>query len=226
MKTISRMDVRLCIEEVGIVPAIRPAIRTSGADDARFAAEAVDSAGIPIAEINMRVPGAINVISDLAKRRPEMIVGADVLDLETARRCVDAGARFLTSPGLLLQVVEFAMKKDVVVLPGALTPTEVITALKAGADFIKVFPCSQVGGAGYIKALKGALPEASLIASGGVNQQTAVNFIIAGATALGIGAELIPQEALQWRKEEQICELARRFLGMVKDGRAERIGRR
>jgi 2-dehydro-3-deoxyphosphogluconate aldolase/(4S)-4-hydroxy-2-oxoglutarate aldolase len=220
----NKMDVRLCIQQIGIVPAIRPAMRATASDDARFAAEAIYRAGIPIAEISMIVPGAIDVISHLAKNFPEMIVGADVLDLETARRCVDAGARFLTSPGFIVQVVEFALKKDVVVFPGALTPTEVLTAGKAGADFIKVFPCSQVGGASYIKALNASIHQASLIASGGVNQQTAVNFIRAGATALGIGADLIPQEALQWRKEEQIRELARRFLGMVDAGRAERAG--
>jgi 2-dehydro-3-deoxyphosphogluconate aldolase/(4S)-4-hydroxy-2-oxoglutarate aldolase len=218
----NKMDVRLCIENIGIVPAIRVATRASAPDDARFAAETVFSAGIPIAEINMTVPGGINVIAHLAKAFPEMVVGADVLDLETARRCLDVGAKFLTSPGLILEIVEFALKKDVVVFPGALTPTEVITAWKAGADLIKVFPCSQVGGAGYIKALKTPLAQALLIASGGVNQQTALNFILSGASALGIGSELIPQEALVGRKEQQIRELARRFLGMVKYGREER----
>lgn len=212
------------IENIGIVPAIRPATRVSAPDDARFAAETVFSAGIPIAEINMSVPGGIGVIAHLAKKFPEAIVGADVLDLETARRCLDAGASFLTSPGLILEIVEFALKKDVVVFPGALTPTEVITAWKSGADLIKVFPCSQVGGARYIQALKRPLGGALLIASGGVNQQTALNFILSGATALGIGAELIPQEALLGRKEQQIRELARRFLGMVKYGRAETLG--
>jgi 2-dehydro-3-deoxyphosphogluconate aldolase/(4S)-4-hydroxy-2-oxoglutarate aldolase len=220
----TKTDIRMRIEEFGIVPAIRPALRTSAADDARFAAETLSSAGIPIAEINMTVPGSIDVISHLAKRFPEMIVGADLLDLETARRCVDAGAKFLTSPGLIPGLVEFAAKRDVVVFPGALTPSEVNTAWNAGADFVKVFPCSQVGGAGYIKALHGPLPHIPLIASGGVNQQTAGNFILYGATALGIGAELVPQEALRWRKDEQIRELARRFLGMVKDGRAQRMG--
>jgi|SRR5580692_8412781 2-dehydro-3-deoxyphosphogluconate aldolase/(4S)-4-hydroxy-2-oxoglutarate aldolase len=220
----NKMDVRLCIENIGIVPAIRVATRASAPDDARFAAETLNNAGIPIAEINMTVPGGLTVIAHLAKSLPDMIVGADVLDLETAHRCVDAGAKFLTSPGLVLGIVEFALKKDVVVFPGALTPSEVITAWKAGADLIKVFPCAQVGGASYIQALKRPLAEALLIASGGVNQQTAVNFILAGATALGIGAELIPQEALQGRREHQIHELARRFLGMVKYGRAERMG--
>ena len=130
--------VRARIEEVGIIPGVR----VSSAADARFAAETVNHAGIPIVEITMTVPGAIQVITSLSKNFPEMIVGAGtVLDTETAKRCLDAGANFLTSPGLVLEVVEFAIKNDVVVFPGALTPTEIITAWKAGANFVKIFPC-------------------------------------------------------------------------------------
>ena len=218
----TRAEVRARIEEIGIIPAIR----VSAPERARFAVEAVCRAGIPIAEITMTVPGAIDVIAHLARSFPEMIVGAGtVLDRETARRCLDAGARFLTSPGLVMEVVEFALKNDVVVFPGALTPSEVIAAWKTGADFVKVFSCAHVGGHSYIRTLKTPLPQVPLIASGGVNQQTAGNFILAGATALGIGAELIPQEALYRRNEEQIYELARRFLAMVKEARAQRTGR-
>jgi 2-dehydro-3-deoxyphosphogluconate aldolase/(4S)-4-hydroxy-2-oxoglutarate aldolase len=214
----NKVEVRSRIEEIGIVPAVR----VTTPERARFAAEAVNRAGIPIAEITMTVPDALDVISHLARSLPEMIVGAGtVLDTETAQRCLDAGARFLTSPGLVMEVVEFAVKKDVVVFPGALTPTEVITAWKAGADFVKIFPCAQVDGPAYVRALKVPLPQVPLIASGGVNQMSASNFIRAGASALGIGAELIPHEALQRRQEAQIHELARRFLAMVKDTRAE-----
>jgi 2-dehydro-3-deoxyphosphogluconate aldolase / (4S)-4-hydroxy-2-oxoglutarate aldolase len=216
---------RLHIEEFGIVPAIRPRLHQFAADDIRFAVETLNAAGIPIAEINMTVPGAINAMYDLAKSFPKMTIGADLLDLDTARKCMDAGAKFLTSPGLLLELVEFAVKQDVVVFPGALTPSEVITAWKVGADFVKVFPCSQVGGASYIKALHGPLPHIRLIASGGVNQQTASEFIRNGASALGIGSELIPQEALRTANDSQIRELARRFLSMVKDGRVDRMAR-
>jgi 2-dehydro-3-deoxyphosphogluconate aldolase/(4S)-4-hydroxy-2-oxoglutarate aldolase len=219
---LTRAEVRARIEEIGIIPAIR----VSAPERARFAVEAVCRAGISIAEITMTVPGAIDVIAHLAQSFPEMIVGAGtVLDTETARRCLDAGARFLTSPGLVIDVVEFALKNDVVVFPGALTPTEVIAAWKTWADFVKVFSCAHVGGHSYIRTLKTPLPQVPLIASGGVNQQTAGNFILAGATALGIGAELIPQEALYRRNEEQISELARRFLAMVKDARAQKTGR-
>jgi 2-dehydro-3-deoxyphosphogluconate aldolase/(4S)-4-hydroxy-2-oxoglutarate aldolase len=220
-----KANIRLRIEECGIVPAIHPKLHPSAADDAQFAAETLYAGGIPIAEISMVVPGAREVISNLANKFPKMIVGADVLDLETARVCLDAGAKFLTSPAFVPEVVEFAIKHNVVVSPGALTPTEVVTAWNAGADFVKVFPCSQIGGAGYIKALNGSLPSVRLIASGGVSQQTAADFILAGASALGIGAELVPSEALRWRKEAQIHELTRRFINMVKYGRTERMAR-
>jgi len=213
-----KAEVRARIEDIGIVPAVRVA----SSERARYAAEAVNGAGIPIAEITMTVPNAIDVISHLSRSLPDMIVGAGtILDTETAQRCLDAGAKFLTSPGLVMEVVEFAVKKDVVVFPGALTPTDVITAWKAGADFVKIFPCAQVGGPAYIRALKVPLPQVPLIASGGVNQMSAANFIRAGATALGIGADLIPHEALQRRQVAQIHELARRFLAMVKSTRAE-----
>jgi len=212
-------EVRARIEEIGIIPGIR----VLSAADARFAAETVNRAGIPIAEITTTVPQAIEVIAGLAKSIPKMIVGAGtVLDVETARRCLDAGAKFLTSPGLVLEVVEFAIKNDVVVFPGALTTTEVITAWKAGADFVKIFPCGQVGGDSYIRALKAPLPQVPLIASGGVNQQTALNFILAGAAALGIGGELIPRESVQQRQEDRILELARRFKKLVKEARSRK----
>ena len=215
----NKAEARSRIEEIGIIPAVR----VTKEEHAHFAVEAVNRAGIPIAEVTMTVPNAISVISRVAKSLPDMIVGGGtVLDAETAQRCLDAGARFLTCPGLVMEVVEFAVKKDVVVFPGALTPTEVIIAWKAGADFVKIFPCAQVGGPAYIRALKVPLHQVPLIASGGVNQMTAGNFIRAGATALGIGAELIPHEALYRRQEAQIHELARRFLAIVRGSRAER----
>jgi 2-dehydro-3-deoxyphosphogluconate aldolase / (4S)-4-hydroxy-2-oxoglutarate aldolase len=214
----NKQDVRARIEDVGIVPAVR----FRSAEDARFATEAVSHGGIPIVEITMTIPGAIELISDLARKHPEVIVGVGTLfDTETASRCVDAGAQFLTSPGLDVPIVEFAMKKEVVVLAGALTPTEVTIAWKAGADFVKVFPCAQVGGDKYIKALKAPFRHVPLIAAGGVNQMTATNFILAGAAAIGVGGELVPEEAIRLRQEERIHELARRFVGFVSKARAQ-----
>jgi 2-dehydro-3-deoxyphosphogluconate aldolase/(4S)-4-hydroxy-2-oxoglutarate aldolase len=213
-----REEIRARIEEVGIFPAVRVA----SPDLALFAAESVFEAGIPIVEITMTVPGAIDVIAQLARTYPGFIVGAGtVLDADTAQRCLNAGARFLTSPGLVPEVVEFALKKETVIIPGALTPSEVIAAWKAGVDFVKIFPCAPVGGDKYIRALKVPLPQVSFIASGGVNQLTAADFIRAGASAIGIGAELMPREALQTRKAEWIHELARRFMGIVRSARAE-----
>jgi 2-dehydro-3-deoxyphosphogluconate aldolase/(4S)-4-hydroxy-2-oxoglutarate aldolase len=214
----NKEQVHAKIEELGILPAVR----TSSAAEARFAAETVAKAGIPIVEITMTVPGAVDVISDLAKHLPEVIVGAGtVLDLETAEHCLKVGARFLTSPGLDLEIVRFARKEHVLVMAGALTPTEVIAAWKAGSDLVKIFPCAQVGGDSYIKALKGPFPKVPLIASGGVNQQTASAFILAGAAALGIGGELIPRAAIELRQPERIRELARRFLNLVKMARVQ-----
>ncbi len=213
-----RERVRARIEEIGIVPGVR----VSNPEYARYAAETLHRAGIPIVEITMTVPEAAHVISQIANSLPHMIVGAGtVLDRATALRCLDAGAKFLTSPGLVMEVVETALERNTVVFPGALTPSEVIAAWKTGADFVKVFPCAPVGGHSYIRSLKVPFPQIRLMASGGVNQHSAAGFILAGASALGIGKELIPQEALRRRQEEQILELSRRFLHIVKVARAE-----
>jgi 2-dehydro-3-deoxyphosphogluconate aldolase/(4S)-4-hydroxy-2-oxoglutarate aldolase len=211
-----REEVRTRIEEIGIFPGIR----VKSADKAIYAAETLYQAGIPVAEITMTVPGAIGVIRKLAESFPDMVVGAGtVLDRETAERCLEAGARFLTSTGFVPEVVEAALKANVVAIPGALTPTEVIAAWKAGADFVKIFPTAPVGGDRYIRSLKLPLPQVKLIAAGGVNQQTATGYIMAGASAIGVGVELLPLDALQRRQEHRIHELARRFLNFVKDGR-------
>jgi 2-dehydro-3-deoxyphosphogluconate aldolase / (4S)-4-hydroxy-2-oxoglutarate aldolase len=211
-----RDEVCKLIEEIGIIPAIR----VSSAEDAHFAAETVAAGGIPIVEITMTVPEAVKLISHLVQFHSKMLVGAGtVLNTEMAAKCIDAGASFITSPGLHTNIVEFAAKKEVAVLPGALTPTEVIEAWDAGSTFVKVFPCAQVGGEAYIKSLKLALPQIPLIAAGGVNQHTAAGFILAGAVAIGVGTELIPADAIRMRESERIRELAHRFTGFVKDAR-------
>jgi 2-dehydro-3-deoxyphosphogluconate aldolase/(4S)-4-hydroxy-2-oxoglutarate aldolase len=197
-------------------------VRFNSAEDALYAAETVYHAGIPVAEITMTIPGAIGVIRDLAKRYPKMVVGAGtVLDAGTARLCTDAGARFLTSTGWVPEVLEVALLNNVVGIPGALTPSEVIAAWKGGADFVKIYPTAPLGGDQYIRALKMPLPQVQLIAAGGVNQQNARNYIQAGSTALGVGSELLPKDAIRRHQDHRIHELARRFLGFVKDARAE-----
>jgi 2-dehydro-3-deoxyphosphogluconate aldolase/(4S)-4-hydroxy-2-oxoglutarate aldolase len=209
-------EVCALIESTGIIPAIR----VHSEADALFAAEAVSRGGIPIVEITMIGPGAVDLISQLVRHHPHILVGAGtVLDARTAGQCVDAGAKFLTAPGYDPEIVQFAIKEGIAVLPGALTPTEVVTAWRAGSDFVKVFPCAPVGGDKYIKSIHTALPQISLIAAGGVNQQTAANFMLSGATAIGVGAELIPPEAIARRQLERIRELATRFVGFVKEAR-------
>jgi 2-dehydro-3-deoxyphosphogluconate aldolase/(4S)-4-hydroxy-2-oxoglutarate aldolase len=206
------------IREIAIIPAIRVA---SG-DDAHFAAEAVMRGGIPIVEITMTIPGAVQLMAHLVRSDPKIIVGAGtVLDTDTAKLCMDAGVGFVTVPSLNPAILEFAAKQHVAVLPGALTPTEVVNAWSAGADFVKVFPCGPVGGDKYIKALHTSLPQVPLIAAGGVTQQNAASFIFSGATAIGVGTELIPTEAIARRQSKRIHELARRFTKLVTDARQQ-----
>jgi 2-dehydro-3-deoxyphosphogluconate aldolase/(4S)-4-hydroxy-2-oxoglutarate aldolase len=214
-----KQKVRDRIIEIGIVPVVR----ASSAGEARVAADAVCQGGIPIVEITMTVPGAVDVIRELAKTSaPGVLIGAGtVLNPEAALRCLDAGAQFLVSPGLNLKTVELAVREGKLIMAGALTPTEVITAWDAGADFVKIFPCGQVGGAKYIKALKGPLPQIPLVPTGGVNLNTAAEFIEAGAAALGIGGELVQADALKSNKPEIIVENARKFLAIVKQARVQ-----
>jgi len=208
----NREEFRAGIQRIGVIPAIR----VSSPEEALFAAEAIARGGIPIVELTMTVPKAVQIIAELVRQNPGLMVGAGtVLDVETARQCVDAGVTFLTSTGLDLEVVEFAISARVPVIPGALTPSEVITAWKAGADFVKIFPCTQVGGPSYIRALRAPLPQIPLIASGGVTQQNAPDFLNAGAAALGVGRDLVPEEAIRLRKFDWIQELAHRFVQMV-----------
>lgn len=213
----TKNEVRARIELTGILPSIR----VNNEEHARFAAETLYDAGIPAVEVTMTVPGALRVISDLANRIPDMAIGAGtILDEESARRAIDAGSRFLTSPGFVPAVVAYAKKADVVVFPGALTATEVIAAWKAGSDFVKIFPSAPVGGVQYIRALRVPLPQIPLIVTGGVNQVNAFDFILAGASAISVGTESLPKEALQHRQVDRIHELARRFVATVAEARA------
>ncbi|MFZ0821852.1 MAG: bifunctional 4-hydroxy-2-oxoglutarate aldolase/2-dehydro-3-deoxy-phosphogluconate aldolase [Candidatus Acidiferrales bacterium] len=206
------------ITSVGIIPVVR----ASSAQQALLAVDAICAGGIPIVEITMTVPGAIEIIREVARTRGAyVLVGAGtVLDAETAERCIDAGAEFIVSPGLKVKTIDCALKANKLMIAGALTPTEVITAWEAGSDFVKIFPCGQVGGASYIKALKGPLPQVPLIPTGGVNLQTASEFIDAGAAALGVGGELVQAAALKAGKPEVIVEAAQKFLAAVATARA------
>jgi 2-dehydro-3-deoxyphosphogluconate aldolase/(4S)-4-hydroxy-2-oxoglutarate aldolase len=201
------------IREIGIIPVVR----ASSGDEALMAVDAVSIGGIPVVEITMTVPGAIEIIRQVAKSRgSEILVGAGtVLDADTARRCMEAGAEFIVSPGFDLETVQCVKSEGRHMMAGALTPSEVIAAWKAGSHFVKVFPCGQVGGAAYIKALGGPLPQIPLVPTGGVNLTTAADFLAAGAAALGIGGELVQAAALRDKRPELIVEAARKFVEIV-----------
>ena len=213
---LTKDEVCAFIEDTGIIPSLSQASE----EDALFAADALAEAGIPIVEIGMNAPDALDIVSHLVKHAPTMIVGAGNLrNMDTARKCLIAGVRFLATDGMISGVVEFAAKEKLVSVSGALTLTEVISAWDAGADFVKVVPCYAVGGHKYIQTLKAAVPQVRLIAAGGVNQLTALNYVMAGVAALSVGKELIPTEAIQLRQTRRIQELARRFLTAVDNGR-------
>ena len=213
----TREAVRARIAEIGIIPAVR----LDSEAEALFAAEAISGSGIPIVEVTMTSPGAIRVIEQLTKFDADIVVGAGtILDVETARLCLGAGAGFLTSPGFDPEIVGYAAASGVPAIPGVLTPSEVMAAWKAGCDFVKVFPCAPVGGPEYIRALRAPFPQVPLIASGGVNQKNAADYILAGAAALGIGQHLIHRNAIKRRQREWIHELARRYRNMVDEARA------
>lgn len=206
------------IEQVGVIPAVRVA----SAQEAKFAVEAVASGGITAVEITMTIPGALEVIAELAKSAPDVVAGAGtVLDPETALRCIDAGAGFITSPSLKPAVVELAERRNVIVIPGALTPTEVETAWESGCEFVKVFPCSALGGPAYIRSLKKPFAAVRMIAAGGVNQNNVADYILCGASAVGIGASLLSQDTIEYHQGKRIRELSRRFLSLVHGAREE-----
>lgn len=215
----NKKEVRQRIEAIGIVPVVR----AGSAAEACLAAEAVERGGIPIVEITMTVPGAVEVIRELAKTcGGRVLVGAGtVRNPDAARRCLDAGAQFLVSPGTNCPTIEFARQQGVVMLAGALTPTEIDEAWQLGVDFVKVFPCSAVGGASYLRALKGPLPEVPLVPTGGVNLETAGDFLKAGAAALGVGGELVQAAALKAGKPEVITETAQKFMQIVRETRTQ-----
>jgi 2-dehydro-3-deoxyphosphogluconate aldolase/(4S)-4-hydroxy-2-oxoglutarate aldolase len=214
----TREQIRKQIVEIGIVPIVR----ASSAAQARKAVEAVCAGGIPIVEVTMTVPGAIDLIRELVNSLgKDVLFGAGtVLDAETAQRCIDAGAEFLVSPGFDLGTVQLANRLGKPIMAGALSPTEVIAAWRAGSDFVKIFPCGTVGGAKYIKALKAPLPQIPMVPTGGVNLNTAAEFIEAGAEALGVGGELVLASALKSGDMKAIIETACQFLTIVREARA------
>jgi len=207
------------ITEVGIVPVVR----TSSAEGAIQAVEAIYAGGVRAAEITMTVPGALHALEKVAdKFGGKIVLGAGtVLDPETARACMLAGAEFFVTPNLRLSTIEMAKRYSKVICPGALTPTEVITAWEAGADVVKIFPCGNVGGAKYIKALKGPFPHIEMIPTGGVNLETAGDFLKAGACAVAVGGELVDAKTIKEGRFDIIENRARQYLAAIAKARAE-----
>src|SRR4030095_7853317 len=191
----NKSDVIQRIKDIGVIPVVR----TTSAEEAMQAIDAIREGGVSVLEITMTVPGAVGVIEKVASRYgSQALVGAGtVLDPETARACMLAGAQFVVSPSLDLPTIECCRRYGVAVMPGALTPTEVVQAWSAGADFVKIFPAGALGGASYIKALKAPLPQIELVPTGGVSLKTAADFIKAGASALGVGADLVDLQAIR-----------------------------
>src|ERR1700716_1370811 len=207
------------IIDIGIVPVVR----TSTAEGAIKAIEAIHRGGVRAAEITMTVPGAIRALEKVADKFGDKIVlgAGTVLDSETARACMLAGAQFFVTPSLKLSTIEIVKRYSKVICPGALTPTEVLTAWEAGADVVKVFPCGNVGGAKYIKALKGPFPQIEMIPTGGVNLETAGDFLKAGACAVAVGGELIDPKSIKEGKYEVFEDRAKQYLAAVRKARAE-----
>ena len=207
------------IRELGLLPVLR----AESPDQAMALAHAIAAGGITALEITMTVPGAMHVIRRLTLERPDLLIGAGtVLDPETARICILEGARFIVGPALNLKTIEMCHRYSVAVLPGALTPTEIVTAWQAGADVVKVFPASAMGGAKYLSSLKAPLPQIEMIPTGGVSVTTAAEFLHAGAFALGIGADLVDTRAIAAGHPGAVTENARKYLTIVRDFRANR----
>jgi len=207
------------IREIGLVPVIR----TPSAESAIKAIDAIYAGGILTAEITMTVPGAVHALEKLADHFGDrMLLGAGtVLDPETCRACMLAGAQFFVAPSLNFKTIEMAHRYAKPIMPGALTPTEVLAAWDAGADIVKVFPCGNVGGPKYIKALKGPFPQIDMIPTGGVSLTTAGDFLKAGACAVAVGGELVDGKTIKEGNYPVFTERARQFMEVIKKARAE-----
>ncbi len=207
-----KAEILSALQEIGLVPVLR----AESEDQALALATAIAAGGVTALEVTMTVPGAIRVMRRLAEERPDILIGAGtVLDAETARMCILEGAKFVVSPALNLKTIELCHRYGVPVLPGALTPTEIVTAWEAGADVVKIFPASALGGAKYLKSVKAPLPQVQMIPTGGVSQATAAEFLEAGAFALGVGADLVDAKAIAEGRPESITENARKYLAIV-----------
>jgi 2-dehydro-3-deoxyphosphogluconate aldolase / (4S)-4-hydroxy-2-oxoglutarate aldolase len=217
----SKAEIISRIRECGVIPVIR----ASSAREALTVIEAIAEGGITTMEVTMTVPDAVGLISEIAsKYGTKLLLGAGtVMDPETARECINAGAKFIVSPATNFDTIEYCNETETVVMPGALTPTEIVNAWDAGADIVKVFPADTMGGAKYLKSLKAPLPHIRLVPTGGVSQSTAADFIKAGAEAIGVGADLVDLPAVRDGRIKDITEAARKYLDIVKEARGSEL---
>jgi 2-dehydro-3-deoxyphosphogluconate aldolase/(4S)-4-hydroxy-2-oxoglutarate aldolase len=215
----NRTAVVKSLVDVGLVPIVR----ASSSEEALKVVEAIRAAGVSTVEITMTVPGAIRVLETLSgELGGKVLLGAGtVLDPETARLAILAGAEFLISPALNVKVIEMTRRYSKVSIPAGLTPTEIVTAWEAGADFVKVFPCGAMGGADYIKALKAPLPHVEMIPTGGVSLETASAFLKAGAAAIAVGGEIVDKKAVREKRWEVVTDNTRKFVEIVSHTRKE-----
>lgn len=216
----TKAEILATLRDIGVVPVVR----AGSAGEALQLVDAIRAGGVPVVEITLTVPGALQVIERVAQSCGEAaLVGAgSVLNAEAAQACIDAGARFVVSPALDADVIARCRAQDVPVMAGALTPTEIVQAWSAGADFVKVFPASAMGGAGYIKSLKAPLPHVELVPTGGVTLANAGDFIDAGAAAIGVGADLASVDAIRRGDPGQVSAAARAYLDIVRAARRNR----
>jgi 2-dehydro-3-deoxyphosphogluconate aldolase/(4S)-4-hydroxy-2-oxoglutarate aldolase len=204
------------VVEGGVIPVIR----ASSKSEARSVIEAIAAGGVTTIEVTLTVPGAVELIRELSRERTDLLLGAgSVLEPETARECIAAGAKYIVSPATNFDTIEYCNESEIVIMPGALTPTEVVNAWDAGADFVKIFPADSMGGAKYLRSLKAPLPHIKLIPTGGVSLTTAAEFIKAGAEAVGVGADLVNLNAIRRERAGEITEAAREYLRIVAEAR-------
>ena len=213
----TKIEVLAALKEIGLVPVLR----AESVEKALALAGAIADGGVTVLEVTMTVPGALEALRTLVKENPELVIGAGtVLDPETARTCILEGAKFIVSPNTNRRTIEMCNRYTVPSLPGALTPTEIVTAWEAGADVVKVFPASAMGGAKYIKSLKAPLPQIEMIPTGGVSLASAREFLEAGSFALGVGADLADTRAIDEGRDADVTATAKKYLEIIAEFRA------
>lgn len=211
----NKSEVLSRIRECGVLPVIR----ASSKEEALSIIDAIVAGSIDTIEVTMTVPNAVELIAKLSTREDLLIGAGSVLDPEQARDCINAGAKFIVSPATNFDTIEYCNEKEIVVMPGALTPTEILNASEAGADIVKVFPADSMGGAKYLRSLKAPMPHLKLIPTGGVDQSTAADFIKAGAEAVGVGADLVDRKAIRDGRTQDITNAALKYREIVKIAR-------